>query len=60
MNRLLKRIALTAGVLACLLCAFALTSHAADVVASGNCGAQGSNLKWSLTSDDVLTITGDT
>ncbi len=28
------------------------------IIASGNCGAQGDNLKWELTSDSVLTISG--
>ena len=30
----------------------------ATVVASGNCGEQGNNVKWSLDSDGVLTISG--
>ena len=59
MEKTLKRIAMTVGIFTCLLFAFALTSHAADVITSGNCGAQGNNLTWTLTSDDVLTITGE-
>lgn len=31
----------------------------ATVVASGNCGEQGNNVKWSLDSDGVLTISGE-
>ena len=33
-------------------------SLAADVVASGNCGAFGDNVTWTLDSDGVLTISG--
>ena len=34
-------------------------AFAADVVDSGNCGADGDNLTWSLDSDGVLTISGE-
>ncbi len=34
-------------------------AFAADVVESGNCGANGDNLTWSLDSDGVLTISGE-
>ena len=34
-------------------------AFAADVVASGACGADGDNLTWSLDSDGVLTISGE-
>ena len=34
-------------------------AFAADVVASGNCGANGGNVKWTLDSDGVLTISGE-
>lgn len=33
-------------------------AFAADVVASGNCGADGGNVKWTLDSDGTLTISG--
>ena len=33
-------------------------ASAADVVASGECGAQGNNLTWTLDGDGVLTISG--
>ena len=33
-------------------------AFAADVVASGNCGANGENVKWTLDSDGTLTISG--
>ena len=33
-------------------------AFAADVVASGNCGANGGNVKWTLDSDGTLTISG--
>lgn len=35
-----------------------ITVSAATVVASGNCGAQGNNVKWSLDSEGTLTISG--
>ena len=50
------------GVFAVLLFAVlmlcAMRANAASVVASGNCGAQGDNVKWSLDSDGTLTISG--
>ena len=33
-------------------------AFAADVVASGNCGANGGNVKWTLDSDGTFTISG--
>ncbi|MBQ5969746.1 MAG: leucine-rich repeat domain-containing protein [Clostridia bacterium] len=33
-------------------------ANAASVIESGNCGAQGDNVKWVLDSDGVLTISG--
>ena len=35
-----------------------VSAFAADIVASGNCGAQGDNVTWALYSDGVLTIKG--
>ncbi len=37
----------------------AITASAAEIVASGECGAQGDNLTWTLTDDGVLTIRGE-
>jgi hypothetical protein len=34
-------------------------AFAADIVASGNCGANGGNVKWTLDSDGLLTISGE-
>ena len=47
-------------VLAVLMIASLLpaTALAADIVASGTCGAKGSNLTWTLDSEGVLTISG--
>ena len=42
-----------------LICTLLPTSvFAADIVASGTCGAQGDNLTWALDSDGTLTISG--
>ena len=42
-----------------LICPLLPTSvFAADIVASGTCGAQGDNLAWTLDSDGTLTISG--
>ena len=42
-----------------LICTLLPTSvFAADIVASGTCGAQGDNLAWTLDSDGTLTISG--
>ena len=46
---------------ACLMLLLALLpggASAADVVASGECGADGDNLTWTLDSDGVLTVSG--
>lgn len=44
---------------ALLICTMLPTSaFAADIVASGTCGAQGDNLTWTLDSDGTLTISG--
>ena len=44
---------------ALLICTLLPTSvFAADIVASGTCGAQGDNLAWALDSDGTLTISG--
>mgnify|MGYP004721361277 CR=1 FL=1 len=44
----------------CCLAAFVLTGTAlaANIVASGSCGAQGSNLTWTLDSEGALVIRG--
>ena len=39
-------------------CVLATPALAADTVASGTCGAEGSNLTWTLDSEGVLTISG--
>ena len=39
-------------------CVLATPALAADTVASGTCGAEGSNLTWALDSEGVLTISG--
>ena len=36
-----------------------LTAEAADIVASGECGAEGDNVKWQLDSEGTLTISGE-
>ena len=35
-----------------------VSAFGADIVASGNCGAQGDNVTWTLDSDGLLTISG--
>lgn len=44
----------------CLLCLLSCSSAlaATDVIASGDCGANGDNVTWELTADGVLTING--
>lgn len=36
----------------------AFTANAADIVASGECGAEGDNLTWTFDSEGILTISG--
>ncbi len=36
----------------------AITANAAEIVASGDCGAEGDNVKWQLDSEGTLTISG--
>ena len=36
----------------------AITANAVDVVASGECGAEGDNVTWQLDSEGTLTISG--
>ena len=36
----------------------AFTANAADIVVSGDCGAEGDNVKWQLDSEGTLTISG--
>ena len=40
-------------------CVIAFAADAPTVVASGDCGADGDNLRWALWSDGTLNITGD-
>ena len=54
----LKRILLTVFALTLMLCALFVTASAAEIVDSGDCGAQGSNVTWTLDGDGVLTISG--
>ena len=43
-----------------LLCVLpAADAKAAEIVASGNCGADGDNLTWTLDDDGLLTISGE-
>ena len=37
----------------------AITANAADIVASGVCGAEGDNVTWTLDSEGTLTISGE-
>ncbi len=36
-----------------------LTAHAAEIIASGTCGAEGDNLTWTLDAVGLLTISGE-
>lgn len=54
-----KRILSWALVLCMVLALLPGSAFAADVVASGECGAEGDNLTWTLDSDGVLTISGE-
>lgn len=38
---------------------YGIHANAAEVIASGECGAQGDNAKWTLDKDGVLTISGN-
>lgn len=42
-----------------MFCAFAPCIHAAEIVDSGECGAKGDNLTWTLDSEGTLTISGE-
>ncbi len=46
---------IAAAIMLALLCAGAAS---AETIASGNCGAEGDNVAWTLDSEGVLTITG--
>ena len=48
----------TVAVIVALLCVMMVGVASAATVASGTCGADGDNLKWVLSSDGVLTISG--
>lgn len=54
---LLRRLTALALTL-CMLAALTAEIFAADTVASGKCGANGSNLTWTLDSEGTLTISG--
>ena len=54
---ILRRLIALALIL-CMLTALTAEIFAADIVASGNCGANGSNLTWTLDSEGTLTISG--
>ena len=53
----MKRIVLSIVVLLVLLCGIAV-AEGTTIVASGKCGASGSNLTWALDSEGTLTISG--
>ena len=42
----------------CILCTFMPCAGAVSVVAEGECGADGSNVTWTLDSDGTLTFKG--
>ena len=48
----------TVAVVVALLCVMLIEVASAATIASGTCGADGDNLKWVLSSDGVLTISG--
>lgn len=50
---------LTAIITLAMLSAFIPCVYAADIIASGDCGADGSNVTWTLDADGVLTISGE-
>ena len=56
-NHMKKRI--LSGILALLLVLTLLPgTHAAEIVASGECGDQGDNVTWTLDSEGTLVISG--
>ena len=57
MKNALRIIVIILAVMLCLIVAPGKT-YAADIVASGTCGAEGDNLTWTLDSGGVLTISG--
>ena len=58
MKRVLVISCLILLALACVL-SVPNTAYAADIIASGECGADGNNLTWTLDSSGVLTISGE-
>lgn len=56
MKKMLKWMLLLALVLAALCCAAA--AEGAEIIASGVCGAKGSDVNWTLDAEGTLTITG--
>ena len=53
-----KRILCLALVMVMIFTLLPMSAFAADVVASGTCGAEGDNLTWTLDSEGTLTISG--
>ena len=54
----MKRIILTVAVLFIILCGIAVAEET-TIVASGDCGIDGSNVTWTLDSEGTLTIKGE-
>lgn len=57
MKKLLSTL-LSVAILMTCIGGISLEASAASVVASGSCGASGSNMSWELSSDGVMTIKG--
>jgi len=55
--KFLKQWAFCTVILAAL-CLLLVPAQAAEIVASGDCGAEGSNVTWTLDADGLLTISG--
>ena len=53
-----KRWKVTVALITAMLCLVMFGVASAEVVASGDCGANGSNLTWTLDSNGTLTISG--
>ena len=58
MNKRVRKLASLTLALVLLLALLPGSVFAADVVAGGSCGAEGSNVIWSLDSEGVMTISG--
>ena len=55
--KMMKQCAIFTLILAAF-CLLLVPAQAAEIVASGECGAEGSNLTWTLDADGLLTISG--